>query len=133
MNAPRVRKHASGLRVQEVTGPAIPRAHLSNTVDLPQVCPVSGNPRAGSTLVFTYRPQGWCLEVYSVVQLVDRFRGGFKGRGRYPAERNMEGMIHLLAQMAADALGVPVNARADLVLDAGRMRVRAKATPCVST
>jgi hypothetical protein len=42
----------------------------------------------------------------------------------------MEGMIQLLAQMSADAVGVPVHARADLVLDTGGMVLTAYARPC---
>lgn len=123
-----VEKHESGLRVQELTGPAMSTTE-SHTVALPPCCPISGNPQAGSTLRITYRPTVRVLEVYSLVQLVGRFKGGWKGTERYPAERNMEGMIRMLAQMAADALGTPVSVRADLVLDAGAMTIRAKAEP----
>jgi hypothetical protein len=100
-----------------------------HTVDIPPCCPVSGNPKAGSTLTLMYRPGAWVLEVYALRSLVARFRGGFPGVGRYPAERNMEGMVQLVAQMAADALAVPVRARAELVLDAGRMILTARALP----
>lgn len=124
----RERPHESGLWTQEVTGPAV-RMVERHTVPIPPCCPVTGNPREGSTLSIAYVPAGWCLEVYSLRKTVQAFRGGFPGRGRYPAERNMEGMIRLLAQMAADALGVPVAVRAELVLDAGRMRLRVRAVP----
>lgn len=129
MRPPRVRGHASGLRVQEVTGPKV-RAVESHTLALPPCCPVSGNPRGGSAVTVRYRPNGWCLEVYSLARVVAEFTDGFPGRGPYPPERNMEGMIGLLAQMAADALGVPVHAHASLVLDAGGMDLRVRAVPC---
>ena len=128
MNAPRLRKHESGLRTQEVTGPDVGILQV-HRVPLPEVCPISHNPREGSTLTVMYRPGGWCLEVYSLPQVIARFRGGWKGTERYPAERNMEGMIALLARMVADAVGVRVGVRADLVLDAGRMRIRGRAEP----
>lgn len=131
-DAPDVRKHReSGLRVQAVTGPDIWTCE-QNVIRLPVCCPISGNPRDGSTLTLTYLPKGWCIEVYSLNQLAERFVGGWKGNEHYPAERNMEGMIRLLVQMAADALGQPVSGRAHLVLDTGEMRIRTKAKPCVS-
>lgn len=125
---PEVRRHESGLRTQRVTGPEM-HTYQRHEVALPPCCPVSGNPRAGSALRISYRPAGWCLEVYSLRAVVNRFRGGWPGTERYPAERNMEGMIRTLAQMAADALGLRVKARADLVLDAGRMTLRVSAEP----
>lgn len=128
---PDLRKHEpSGLRVQAVTGPDVWTCE-QNIVPLPPCCPISGNPRDPSSLILTYLPRGWCLEVYSLRQLVERFVGGWKGNAHYPAERNMEGMIRLLVQMAADALGQPVSGRAYLTLDTGAMRIRAKATPNV--
>lgn len=125
---PEVRKHESGLRTQALTGPAV-ETYLRHVVDLPPCCPVSSNPRAGSTLSVSYIPAGWCLEVYSLAQVVGRFRGGWRGTERYPPERNMEGMIRTLAQMAADALELRVRVRADLVLDVGKMVIRASAEP----
>lgn len=125
---PVVRKHGSGLRVQEVTGPDA-RMVESHTLDLPACCPRSGNPQPGSTITVRYKPLGWCLEVYSLAALLRLFVGGFPGAGPYPAERNMEGMIRLLAQMAADALGVSVSVVASLKLDAGGMTLRVRARP----
>ena len=129
---PEVRKHESGLRVQRVTGPAV-RAYQRLVVPLPPCCPVSGNPREGSTLTLAYLPEGWCIEVYSLQQVLRRFVGGWRGTERYPAERNMEGMVALLAQMAADALQRRVRFRAELVLDTGKMTFRGAATPCSSS
>jgi hypothetical protein len=117
--------HPSGLR----TMPSSSVAQVRHKVSLPVCCPISKNPREGSTLTVVYQPAGSVLEVYSVVSVVNLFRGGFPGRGPYRAERNMEGMVDLLARMAADAVGVPVRVQADLVLDAGSMRVTAKAGP----
>jgi hypothetical protein len=100
-----------------------------HTVALPPCCPVSGNPREGSTLTLAYEPAGWCLEVYSLRRVVSRFVGGWGGTPEYPPERNMEGMVATLAQMAADALAVAVEFDADLVLDVGPMRLTGSAEP----
>lgn len=120
--------HASGFRL-------MPRAHDAvgirqhHSVELPEMCPVSHNPRPGSILTLSYTPDRWVLEVYGLRVVAHRFVGGFDGNEHYPAERNMEGAIQLIAQMAADAVVVPVRARADLVLDAGRMRLTVIARP----
>lgn len=120
--------HTSGLRLMPRQHDAVGiRQHHS--VDLPEMCPVSRNPQPGSTLALSYTPGQWVLEVYGIREVVRRFVGGFPGDGHYPAERNMEGSVQLIAQMAADALGVPVRARAGLVLDAGRMRITTIARP----
>lgn len=120
--------HVSGLRTMphnpETRGV---RVHL--TVALPRCCPVSGNPMPGSTLTLRYRPAGSVLETYSLEALLQKFRGGFAGVGPYRAERNMEGMAALVARMAADALGVRVRYRAELVLDTGAMTLSGTAKP----
>ncbi len=121
--------HISGLRLMERCHEGV-QMRCQHRVPLPECCPISHNPLAGSALTLTYRPRQWVLEVYGLRTLVGRFRGGFPGVGPYPPERNMEGMIQLLAQMSADAVGVPVHARADLVLDTGGMVLTAYARPC---
>lgn len=103
---------------------------ITDTVALPPCCPVSKNPKEGSTVTLFYRPQGKALEVYSLRRLVRMFVGGFKGFGPYPAERNMEPMIGLIAKIAADHLGCPVRYRADLILDTGLKKVSGRALPC---
>jgi 7-cyano-7-deazaguanine reductase len=128
MRAPVVRTHESGLRTQEVTGPAVAMVQR-HEVALPAMCPVSGNPQPGSSLTLSYRPNGWCVEVYSLDQILGRFVGGWRGTERYPAERNMEGAVALIARMVADAVGVPVRFRARLVLDASPLRLAGTAEP----
>jgi len=117
-----------GFSTVEVSGPRIGILE-EHVIGLPQCCPVSQNPRAGSTLRLTYEECGRCLEVYSICDTVRGFVGGWDGNERYPAERSMEGMIATLAQMAADVLGVPVTFRADLVLDVGGLRLSGRAEP----
>jgi len=125
---------ASGLRTMPAAAPhAGVETAVTHALDLPEaLCPVSKNPRAGSRLVISYAPaSGRCLEVYHLRALLKRFVGGYPGSdcGTYPAERNMEGTVQLVARMCADALGVPVFARADLVLDAGGQTVVCTAHP----
>src|SRR5882724_12777835 len=122
---------ASGLRV-------MPRSYheiyfvLCHRVELPPACcPVSKNPSAGSTLSLRYTPENSTLEVYSLRSLLNRFVGGYPGSecGTYPPERNMEGMVQLVAQMAADALQVSVRFRSVILLDTGEFRITGFAEP----
>lgn len=124
-----MRKHKSGFRLHPLCGPAI-AGHVERvTLALPPCCPHSGNPKPGSVLVLEYAPAAEVLETYSVGQVVKLFVGGFAGRGPYGPIRDMEGMLRTLVQMAADALRVPVEGRAALVLDAGRKEVDLRAEP----
>lgn len=121
--------HISGLRVM-AHNPETHGAVCHLTVSLPsRCCPVSGNPQPGSVLTLRYRPRGLVLETYSLEALLKQFKGGFPGVGPYRVERNMEGMVGIVAQMVADALGVRVRARASLLLDTGQMVVSVTAKP----
>lgn len=125
---PDVRSHESGLKTQAVTGPNVSMSQM-HRLELPACCPVSANPQPGSYVEISYRSEAWCLEVYALAATIQRFVGGWPGTPSYPADRNMEGMIRLLAQMSADALGVPVTVRAYLMLDAGRMELTVYTKP----
>jgi hypothetical protein len=118
--------HVSGLRTMPHNG-TVGAVHV--TLSLPSCCPVSGNPQKGSTLTLSYRPVGSVIETYSLESVVQQFKRGFPGVGPYRAERNMEGMIHLLCQMASDAAGVRVRGRANLILDTGPMVISTAARP----
>ena len=86
-------------------------------------CPISKNPKAGSTISFTYKPNGWVVEVYSLQQLVMCFVGGYPGNDFYPAERNMEGMCQLQCRMVADAISIHVSYLANINQDCGGMKL----------
>ena len=125
-----VRRLVSGLCLMPPSGHGI-STRVAHTLTIPAgCCPVSHNPREGSTLTLWYRTAGETLEVYSLAALLRRFVGGFPGIGPYPPERNMEGMVQLACQMAADGLRVPVSFNARILLDTGEMRLRGTATPC---
>ena len=98
-------------------------AKITHSLRLPECCPISKNPKQGSVLFIEYFAEAFCLEVYSLKALVREFIGGFEGRDGYPPERNMEGMVCLIAKMCADALKQPVTYRASLILDAGDMLI----------
>ncbi len=124
-------KHSSGLCTLPRDYPDV-FTISRHVVELPaSCCPVSANPKDGSTLTLRYAPNDTVLEVYSLRALLRMSIGGYKGSdcGAYPAERNMEGMVQLVAQMAADALGAPVRFRAHVNIDTGILQLSGKATP----
>jgi NADPH-dependent 7-cyano-7-deazaguanine reductase QueF len=79
-------------------------------IALPPSCPVSGNPRSGSTAEIAYRPKGLVLEVASLLLYVAGFVGGLE------EVRSMEGMIERIAADCGRAVGVTVTVTADLQL-----------------
>jgi hypothetical protein len=100
---------------------------VSHTVDIPTCCPVSGNPRPGSTIRVSYLAYGVVMPVEDLVDMMAEYVGG---RGTI---RGMEEMIQEIAQRCAKETGVKVHARADLILTPPyggadqRMRVTARA------
>lgn len=106
-----------------------PAVQLAEThrLELPPMCPVSRNPKAGSYVLIRYVPAACFLEVYSLQAYVRRFVGGWLRDGQHI--RDMEQVIQTMAQDCAQALGVPVAVRARLVLDAGGMTLRGRAAP----
>lgn len=103
----------------ELHGGSMTMTHVCNIPA--SCCPISKNPKAGSTITFTYIPEGWVVEVYSLESLLKQFQGGYTGSDQYPLERNMEGMCQLLCRMISDALKLNVSYRAEINLDCGGM------------
>jgi len=122
----------SGLLTMPVSERLIWGRTVAHTVPLPpKCCPVSDNPIEGSTITLEYQPGAHTLEVYSLTKLLQLFVGGFAGNGYYPPERNMEGMVELIAQMAADALKCPVTFTSHVLLtkNCGTMKISGVARP----
>lgn len=91
---------------------------------LPQCCPVSGNPQAGSTITIAYRGTKGFLEVAALRVFVDSYIGG-KGE-----VRSMEGMLQEIAQACADILKVDVKLSSNLIIEPKQiMRVTCYAFP----
>ena len=88
------------------------------------MCPRSGNPQPGSTLTLTY-PGPLVLEVVALHRLVTE--------GPNPA-RSSEGWVRHIADVCAEALGVEVRYRLDMVVEPGgqRLVVRGR-SPCASS
>lgn len=80
-------------------------------IELPQCCPISGNPQPGSTITISYEGNEGFLEVASLRTFIDSYVGG-KGE-----VRSMEGMLQEIAQACADTLGVQVTLKSNLLID----------------
>jgi hypothetical protein len=108
-------------------------------ISLASACPVSQNPKEGSTIKIGYSPKLWHLEVYSLRAFIEQFKGGLTYPTMAPGEyvvyvvRDQEHMIQYVAQACADAVGVEVEAVAQLILSDGvstsEMRVACAAVP----
>lgn len=100
---------------------------VTHVLDLPPMCPVSGNPRPGSGVAVCYRPNGVVFPVEDLEAFIREYIGG---RG---AVRGMEEMVQELAQRVAEIVKVPVRVIADLTIqppyggNLQRMRVTARA------
>lgn len=94
-----------------------------HVVNVPPLCPVTGNPQAGSRMTVTYVPEARLLELYSLTDYVRSFIG-------HKTVRDIEHFAQTLAQDCADALGVPVSVQAHFVLNIDQVvKLRIKALP----
>ncbi|GGI79870.1 hypothetical protein [Deinococcus wulumuqiensis] len=80
---------------------------VEHVLTLPELCPATRNPKPGSTLTLSYVGGERLLELFSLDTYVDAFVG-------HPVVRDMEFFVQTVAQDAADALGCPVTAAADV-------------------
>lgn len=105
------------------------KTFVSHTAPIPPCCPVSGNPKAGSTVRVSYLPRGVVVPVEILEERVRGYVGGFE------SIRGMEEMIQDIARWCAEETGVRVRAVADLVIqppyggEMQTMRVSARCTP----
>lgn len=99
-----------------LTGALSTQTHI---VQLPSMCPVSGNPQPGSYVAIRYQPRDRYLEVYNLEHYLRSFIGGWLRDGIHI--RDMEQTIDTIANDCAASVGVSVRVRARLILDCGRM------------
>lgn len=91
---------------------------------LPSCCPVSKNPRPGSTITISYEPANFVLEVGSLFTYIHQFVGGLRDDAGELVVRDMEGMIARIAMDCSQVLGVCVEVVANLtILPKQEMRV----------
>ena len=85
----------------------------THEVEVPPLCPKTGNPIAGSTLTVTYIPKKHLLEVYSLNEYVASFIGSNE-------VRDIELLTQVVARDCRNVLGVPVTVIGKFVLNIGQ-------------
>lgn len=104
-------------------------AFVSHSVPIPECCPVSNNPKEGSSIRVSYLPRDIVVPVEALEERVRGYTGGFE------SIRGMEEMIQDIARWCSAETGVRVRAVADLVIqppyggEIQKMRVSARGTP----
>lgn len=82
-------------------------------VQVPPLCPKTGNPISGSTLTITYIPKEKLLEVYSLNEYVASFIGSNE-------VRDLELLTQVVARDCHSVLGVHVSVIGRFVLNIGQ-------------
>lgn len=82
-------------------------------VQVPPLCPKTGNPISGSTLTITYIPKEKLLEVYSLNEYVASFIGSNE-------VRDLELLTQVVARDCHSVLGVHVSVMGRFVLNIGQ-------------
>ena len=82
-------------------------------VDIPSLCPKTGNPITGSTLTITYKPDQKLLEIYSLNEYVASFIGSNE-------VRDLELFTQVVSRDCHAALGVHVSVIGKYILNIGQ-------------
>ncbi|MEP7137377.1 MAG: hypothetical protein ABI904_20830 [Chloroflexota bacterium] len=83
-------------------------------VEIPPLCPKTGNPTKGSTLTITYAPSDLMLEVYSLNEYIASFIGSNE-------TRDIELFTQVVARDCHAALGVDVSVVGRFILNIGQV------------
>ena len=82
-------------------------------MDVPSLCPKTGNPVTGSTLTITYVPDEKLLEVYSLNEYIASFIGSNE-------VRDLELLTQVVARDCRDVLGVNISVIGNFILNIGQ-------------
>src|SRR5687768_4523213 len=100
--------------LKTIKNPALSRlTKQSNEVQVPPLCPKTGNPMAGSTLTITYSPKDELLEFYSLNEYVASFIGSNE-------VRDLELFTQVVARDCREVLGVKVSVIGKFLLNIGQ-------------
>jgi 7-cyano-7-deazaguanine reductase len=83
-------------------------------VNVPSLCPKTGNPISGSTFTITYTPQDKLLELYSINEYIASFIGSNE-------VRDLELLTQIVARDCHDLLGVEVHVSGKFILNIGQI------------
>ncbi len=87
-----------------------------NEVQVPPLCPKTGNPIVGSTLTIIYIPNEELLEFYSLNEYIASFIGSQE-------VRDLELFTQVVARDCHEALGVKVSVTGKFILNIGQTLV----------
>ena len=82
-------------------------------VEVPSLCPKTGNPITGSTLTIMYAPKKILLEVYSLNEYIASFIGSNE-------VRDLELLTQVVARDCGTVLGVKVSVIGKYILNIGQ-------------
>jgi NADPH-dependent 7-cyano-7-deazaguanine reductase QueF len=88
----------------------------TNEVQVPPLCPKTGNPVAGSTLTITYIPNEELLEFYSLNEYISSFIGSQE-------VRDLELFAQIVARDCHKVLGVKISVTGKFILNIGQMLI----------
>jgi len=88
----------------------------TNEVQVPPLCPKTGNPIGGSTLTITYMPEEELLEFYSLNEYIASFIGSNE-------VRDLELFTQVVARDCSEALGVKVSVTGKYILNIGQILI----------
>jgi 7-cyano-7-deazaguanine reductase len=100
--------------LKTITNPNVSKiTKQTHQVEVPSLCPRTGNPIAGSSLTITYIPAELLLEVYSLNEYIASFIGSRE-------VRDLELLTQVVARDCHELLGVKVNVIGKFVLNIGQ-------------
>lgn len=85
----------------------------THEIDVPSLCPRTGNPIMGSTLTISYTPSDKLLELYSLNEYVSSFIGSNE-------VRDLELLTQVIARDCHEILGVRVSVIGKYILNIGQ-------------
>ena len=85
----------------------------THEVEVPPLCPKTGNPITGSTLTIVYLPEEQLLEVYSLNEYIASFIGSNE-------VRDLELLTQVVARDCHNVLGVNVTVTGKFILNIGQ-------------
>jgi 7-cyano-7-deazaguanine reductase len=102
------------MTLKTITNPTISKiTQQTHEVDVPSLCPKTGNPIAGSTLIISYIPGEKLLEVYSLNEYISSFIGSNE-------IRDLELLTQVVAHDCHSILGVRVSVIGRFLLNIGQ-------------
>lgn len=99
------------MAIKTIDNPGITKQ--THIVDVPPLCPKTGNPIGGSSITITYRPAGKLIEVYSLNEYIASFVNSRD-------VRDIELLTQVVGGHCADVLGVNVQVTGKFILNIGQ-------------